>query len=210
MACKDHQTVNAKKHLLKILVRAVLIVGLVLMIALIVIGSTQRSFDVSLSNGGHVRITPAPTLRSLKSGATTKIFYQPISGHAGEVVLWDDFFDHPLIVLPATDTNVLLCLYDFDVDLRLLRIDPAKNFKPLPTGSPIGAIICSSPWQIEPGTIEDWQETQRYLKQVSKSRFRRQSVPAIGFGIFRIPLSRDALLNRLESTTITVGQNVTN
>src|SRR4249920_2655497 len=98
-------------------------------------GFTQRDINVNLGNGGFARITPSSTLGSLRAGATATIFYKPSSGQAGTIVLWEDFFEGPIMVLAADDTNVLLCLYNFDVDLRLLRINPAQNFSPFPQDS---------------------------------------------------------------------------
>lgn len=160
------------------------VLGLVAVIVLM--GFVSRSIKVPLNNGGAAQMKPASLWGSVCGAERCSINYQPKDGEAGTVLLWQDFFDRPIIVIPAPDDKVLLCLYDFDVDLRLLRIDPTKSPKPFPPKSNLDAIVCASPWCIETGTTNDWQEMLDYLKSLPSGAFKRQSVPAYDLGIIRL------------------------
>jgi hypothetical protein len=70
----------------------------------------------------------------------------------------------------------MFCLYDYDINIVLFRIDISKEFKPLPSDSSINRILFSSTWQIDYGTIADWQEVVDYLHQVPQDVFAGQSV----------------------------------
>jgi len=153
------------------------IVGLAL--AIVMLGFVPWSKTVALSNGGYARFTPASFFNDLRleGEASSTISYQPKHGRAGKIVLWADLFDGPIMVMPASDTNVLLCLYDFDISLRLFRIDTSKEFKPLSPDNSIKRILFSSTWEIDYGTSADWEEVLNYVKNVSPSVFAHQSVP---------------------------------
>lgn len=156
------------------------------------------STNVSLSNGRYVCITGASYLKIIFSDPTATISYKPEHGPSGKIVLWQSVFDGPVTIISAHDTNVLLCLYDFDVDFRLLRIDTNKVFKPLPPGSDLNRILLARPWEIEGGSPADWQELLNFLQNASPKAFSQQSVP-VGMRIYRTPAS---LLRRLEQQGI--------
>jgi hypothetical protein len=181
---------------LKVLV--LIAVGLLSIIALM--GIIHRSIDVPLSNGGSVRITPASLWRSCWSAASCKITYQPKGMEAGTIVLWQDFFDEPIIVMPAADGKKLMCLYEFDVDLRLFKIDPTKPFKPIPATSwgCLDRILYSSTWEVEEAEIGDWQEALEYLKNLQPSAFMHEVVPTHDIGIVRLGLDSKTRLNILQ------------
>jgi hypothetical protein len=94
--------------------------------------------------------------------------------------------------------KTLLCLYNFDVDLRLLRIDPAKSPKPFSSESRLDAIVCASPWYIEAGTTNDWQEMLDYLKKLPSGAFKSQSVPTFDLGIISLHGSPESIQQRIE------------
>jgi hypothetical protein len=188
-----------KKRLLLI---GVLVGGLLV----VAMGFRKRSIVVPLKSGGVARITPASTFGSLRTDASATIFCEPTGGQAGSVELWQDFFDRPIIVMASTNSNVLLCLYDFDVDLHLLRIDMAERFKPFPPGSVLTHIVCASAWSVESGATNDWQEVLGYLKSLPSGAFKRQSVPALSFGIWSLPARPELIVERMERHTRVVAE----
>ena len=105
-------------------------------------------------------------------------------GQSGTIVLWESAFDGPVMVIPATDTNLLLCLYDYDTCFRLLSIHTDKMFKPLPPASDIKSILFSSTWEIEDGTT-NWDEVLKHLRNLSTDDFARQTVPVGSATILR-------------------------
>ena len=186
-----------------------LLLGSGLVAAVALMGLVRRSIDVPFGNGGFVRITPASLWGSCRSGADCKIFYHPSDGESGTVALWQDFADRPIVVTLAANGKALLCLYNFDVDLRLLRIDSTQNPEPFPSKSRLDTIVCSSPWHVESGTTNDWQEMSDYLKSLLSEAFKRQAVPAYDLGVMRFGLgqeTRENLLRRMEEQIAVMHQ----
>lgn len=146
------------------------------LVVVIMVWVVPWSTGVPLSNGGHARITRAPFWRALFPEANTKILYKPKSGKAGSIILWQDLFDRPVFIFSGNDSNVLLCLYDFDVHYCLFRIDTSKLFKPVPTNSDLRHILFTSTWQIQDGETGDWKEVLNYLQKVPRRLFVRQSI----------------------------------
>ena len=144
--------------------------------------------NIQLGNGGHAHITKASFLRSLGNEAHSTISYQTKDGKIGKIILWQDIFDGPTLLFSASDTNVLLCLYDYDVDFRLFKISIGEAFKPLSLKSDLNQILFSCTWKIEDGTDADWMETLSYLHKVSFADFKQQSV-SVGFRHFESPNS---------------------
>ena len=178
--------------MLKVL-RTCALAGLGVLILASLTGFRHRKVDLCFSNGDRVSIKPAPFWRSVR-GSDCAIFYRPRAGEAGTVVLWQDLVHGVIAVVPASRTNVLLCLYDFDTDLRLIKIDATMRFVSLPAKTAtysgcIGAVVCSSPWNIEEAKIGDWQETIEYLKK---------SPPRHSFGLFGVGGQRKHVLQRVE------------
>jgi hypothetical protein len=180
-------------------IKSILWISIVSVVAFLLSGFLRQRIDVTFSDGSFARITPASTWNSFQEGSKSTITYTSKSGQAGTVVLWQDFFHFPITVLPARDPNVLLCLYDFDVDFRLIRINTAKKFKPFLPGSILNSIVCVSPWEVRAGTTNDWEVTMDYLKKIRPSEFKRVSVPSLSFGIMHVHRNRDTLVDRLET-----------
>lgn len=171
-------------------------IGLVVVIALI--GMIHRSVEVRLSNGGFVRITPASLWGSCLFKTGCKIVYQPKDGKVGTVVLLQDSDSQLAMIMPAPDGKSLLCLYDADVVLRLMRIDPAKTFKPFPEKSYLNWIVLASSWDVEQGTTNDWQEVSEYLRTVSPDIFHQEAGTKLDLGISRSHYEKDDLLPVVE------------
>jgi hypothetical protein len=146
----------------------------------------------TLSNGGHVRIKGASFIRSFFPEANATVSYRAQQGSAGNVVLWQSIFDGPVTVISSKNTNVLLCLYDYDTGFRLFRIDTRKLFKPFSSDTDLKHILFTSTWDIEEGSFDDWQEMLLYLQKVSPGTFAQQSI-RVGFR-YQTPASISNLL----------------
>lgn len=155
------------------------------LVVVITPGLVPWSKNIPLGSGGYARITKAPFVRSLFPEAYAKISYHPNRGQTGTIVLWRDVFDGPVMLMPATDTNVLLCLYDYDTCFRLFRIHTDRMFKPLPSDSDLKRILFTCTWEIEDGTT-NWDEVLSHLREVSPSDFARQTV-SVGFRGYHSP-----------------------
>ena len=171
-----------KKLVVKLLIATVLI-GAIALAAVILM--PPQTINVPLSGGGNVRIKPISLLRSLW-GAPSKILYEA-NGLRGEVDLWQDFADRPVLVEPVPGTNIFLCLYDCDTGLQLLRVDPNRKFTPgRGTNADMSsAVVCASPWEVADANIRDWRQFSEYLKSTPASVLRSQIVCPFPFGLSR-------------------------
>ena len=152
-----------------------MLVGLVVILGLM--DFFQRTVQVCLENGDLLRFEPPSLLASVR-GASCKIICQPKSGETSTIELWQDLYHGVITVVPTPDRNVILCLYEFDTDLRLLRIDRAQKLMPFPTtgSSCLSAVVCASPWDIQEARLSDWQETLSYLKKASPRSLNQQTL----------------------------------
>jgi hypothetical protein len=157
--------------------------------------------DADLSNGANARIVVRYAHGLIQDGATANIYFQPKDGPSNIVALWQDSYHHPIIAIPSSNASVLLCLYENDVDLRLVRIDSGKAFKPFAPKSTLNNIVLTSSCDVELGTIKDWEEALNYLKKLTPGEFKHQSVPTVRFGILRLHSVRDWIVNRIETRT---------
>ena len=82
--------------------------GLGVVVVIVLPALLPWSKKVSLG-GGYARVTKAPFVRSLFPEAYCRISYHPARGPAGSIVLWQSVFDAQVMLMPAADTNVLLC-----------------------------------------------------------------------------------------------------
>jgi hypothetical protein len=170
-------------------------ISLGLVIVLVLMGVARRSVGVGLSNGGSARIT--------FSKNSCKIVYQPRDGEAGTVAFYASSIlqldtGQPAFMAPATDSHCLLILYDADVHYRLVRVDPSKPFTRFPENSYLSYIVQSSPWKIEEGTSNDWEEVCSYLKTVPQKSFNREAITTLDLGLARFHYRRQELLSEVE------------
>jgi len=175
-----------------------LVIGFLMVLAII-----PSSTSVNYGARGSAFIKPATFVRSLRQQAYCTIRYEPKSGQPGTIVLWQDAFDGPTMLLPAKNTNILLCLYDFDIDYRLLRIDTSKSFTPLLTSNDLSRILFKCDWLIGDGTTSDWQEVLTYLHEVPHRVIVHKSVPIP----LRFNVTPESILKRLANQGIKLDTN---
>jgi len=158
----------------------------------------RRTNEFSSGSGGLVRVKPASLLRSFLPKARCSIEYQPKSGGSGTIVLSQSLDGQVAMVIPGTNGDYLLCLYYADVHYRLMKIDPHQQFAPFPKNSYLNYIILTTPWNIEEGTSNDWEEAHSYLKAVPQSTFDQQAGTTYDLGIVRFHFQREELLAEVE------------
>ncbi len=148
---------------------------------------------IPLGDGSDVRIRKAPFLRAIFSEAHSDIAYSPKGKNAGEIVLWQSLFDGSVTVIAARETNVLLCLYDYDVDFRLFKINTEKAFSPMALDDDLKSVLFTSSWEIQNGDFTDWQQMLDYLLKTPPALFAKQSV-SVGTRFNQTP---EAIVKRL-------------
>jgi len=153
-----------------------------------------RQCRVKFFSGGEVRVKSASFFGSC-FGSKCRVTYTGSSG-SGDILLFDGRPEGPLLVIPSSNSDVFYCLYDFDVGLRLLKIETNAKFHPFSAKSPLNHIVLASPWQISDGTDSDWLVAEKYLTSLSQSQFKQQSLS--GQGLFASGADKGELLSRME------------
>jgi hypothetical protein len=151
-----------------------------------------------LSNGDSIRVTSPPLLKAIL-GSTCRIDYSTSASERGNIVLWRDALNIPILIVPDGTNGGLFCLYHFDTDLRLLHIDPSRKSTEFPSEnwSCLRQVVCSGTAEIkEAATITEWQRVLGILERMSPSEFKRQRIPiydlhAISFGMDIHDVHRD-------------------
>lgn len=152
----------------------------------------HRVVHINLGNGGGTTVR-FPTMLASCRGSDARMTYKTASGLSGSVGLWVDLFHGPFAVASGRNSEVFFCLYNFDVDLRVLRINTAKAFKPFPPRTPattscLSGVVISSPWYIEEAKIDDWETVLEYL---------RKNPEAFTLGPLELAGSRKRILTRM-------------
>jgi hypothetical protein len=178
------------------------ITGVFILVLIVAVLPVSPVIDAHFKSGDVAKISPESSLKALRAGVTAKITYYRGGRPLATVTLWQDFFHQPLIIVPAADDRAILCLYDSDTSLDLVKIDPANPFTAFSPNSALSSIVCASPWSVSLGTTNDWDHFMSCLRKMPAKDLRQCSVPTLAFGPFRKYASRDALLDRLEMNTI--------
>jgi hypothetical protein len=118
---------------------------------------------------------------------------------SGEVVLAQALFNNPITLIPAKNTNVIYCLYDYDAGgLVLMKIDTSKKLEAIRPHSFIKSILYSSPWFVEDARLDDWQQVYEYLNNLPPYSFKHQAVPGYNFVVLQLAYSREGLLDEMK------------
>ena len=149
-----------KKTVLKSLVAIIVICAIAVVVFILL---PPQAINVPLSGGGYICIKPISLLRSFL-GSTSEIIYRA-NGINGDITIWQDITSRPVFVAPLPYTNSFLCLYNWDGDLRLMRINPNMGFDPASAiENDISTnVVCFSPWDVQDATIHDWCQIESCL-----------------------------------------------
>jgi hypothetical protein len=138
------------------------------------IASIQRYIYASLKNGDSVGIRLGSVRNSIPHGEC-EINLKTSSGRNGRVVLYEDWFNLPVIVLPATASNVFLCVYDYDTEFRLLKINLNQPPHLKLTNTFLKANVIDSTCQIDAVEANDpaWAEAHDRLQELPARDYKR-------------------------------------
>jgi hypothetical protein len=124
---------------------------------------------------------PLATLHS----STYRIHYKNSRGSEGSVYLHGNFDCNPLIVFAQTNGDIL-CLYDADVLLRLIRIVPNRPREHFTPKSALNWIITGSTCFVEQGSFREWNSVSNYFANPKASNLKAAWIPTLDYGIGRI------------------------
>jgi hypothetical protein len=136
----------------------------------------HRNVRVRYKNGDWVEMKPASLYESIAGGAC-EINIRTAS-REGRIVFHQDMHDSPVLVVPAGSINVFYCIFDYDVDTQLVRIDLNKPFQPAPRKGFVRSNVIVSTCGIERVEREDtaaWAVASGALEQMSAGDYRRQA-----------------------------------
>jgi len=159
-------------------IRNLIRVGLGMLAIAVLLAAIPRTIRVPMKDGGQVSfVQPSLIGKFFCSNCTIK--FSPREGKTNSVELAQDTFDGPMMVVASTNTNVFICIYDFDVDLLLIRIDLSRKFEPLPPKSPLQGSLLGATCKIE--RVRSYESNDLYfvadaLEKMPSKQFKDQSV----------------------------------
>lgn len=185
---------------MKKLVKGIALVGVGLTVVFLFFGTISLRHDLMLSDGSRVWLSTGSTWNTRHGEPYARVHYKANHKNDENAVLWQDLILGPITLIPGY-SNVFFCLYEYDIGLRLLKIDPSHEFVPFSTNSDLSTIVVKSPWKIEMGSIDDWNRSLNYLKSLSAKDYRAQFEPSIKLGNLGYVPNRKYLIERLETGT---------
>src|SRR5450756_40449 len=99
--------------------------------------------DTQLANGDLIQVRSPSALESFNV-ATCSIYIKTKSGTDARIKLSQSWYDLPFMVIPSTNPGVFYCLYDYDTDFQLLKIDTNRKFSQPPKNKVMSANILDS------------------------------------------------------------------
>ena len=157
--------------------RRLLVAGFGVMLFLLLSAVTHRTINIPLNGGGSVTMEN-PSVLEWFFTSTCAITFSPRPGIVDSVDFGQGWFDAPIMVLPSTNTNVFLCIYDHDVDWQLIRIDLSQRFQPIPLDNPLHGIVRHSTCKIDrvpKSDANDWSYVAATLDKMPGRQYREQS-----------------------------------
>ena len=136
----------------------------------------HRDVRVKFKNGDWVEMKPASVYESIAGGAC-EINIRTAS-REGRIVFHQDVYDSPVMVIPAGSDNVFYCVFDYDVDTQLVRIDLNKPFQPASRKSFVGSNVIVSTCgtvRVDRDDAAAWAVVSGALEQMSAGEYRRQA-----------------------------------
>lgn len=107
-------------------------------------------------------------------------------------------FDRPLLLLLSESKNKLYCLYDFDIEIELIVFDiDSKRTNEIPKN--LERIVKSSEWNVRRATRTEVYQIKSYITNIKAKELRERSNPTLDIGFFKYYLSRNRLINLIDS-----------
>jgi hypothetical protein len=166
----------------------------------------HRDIKIHFKNGDSLTVKPASLYESINaiSGSSPygrcKLNIQTSSGQTAQVDLYQDVYNLPIIVLPA-GSNSFFCIYCYDVDIQLLRIDLSQPFQPSKSKRFISANVLKSSCNIERIETTDaanWAAAQAALERISAREYKSEVI-GLNLLFFPVPMSQRTLIDIIKN-----------
>lgn len=143
-----------------------------------------RRFNIRLIGSWSVQIR-RPSLCESASGSICTMTFTA-GGRKRNVDLTENCFNYPVLILASADSNAVYCLYDFDIDWQLIKLNLDQSFTPLPQNSPISGIVqhCECGVQrITRADDKEWKWAADEVENMSYHEFRQQCIGLAPVGV---------------------------
>jgi hypothetical protein len=132
---------------------------------------------ISLPDGTSAHATSSSVIRKCFPEANAKINIHT-SGTNGSVVLWQGLFDGPILLIPGPDPQTIICVYDYDTEIILLKIKTAKKYDPTAIDEITKSVLFTSTWDIRLAPAGDRAYVISYLEHISFQTFSGFRLPS--------------------------------
>jgi len=169
-------------------------------------GCSVPTLSVDTRRNERVQLSQKVSMGGQSKPATVAAFFID-SVRAGEVVLLSNEYDKPLLILPGFSSG-FLCVYDFDVGLRVLVVESMENRagRTESNESELRTIVLSSTLPVRYATLAELDAVLRVLDGLNESDLRRYAVPTFALGPFKLYPRKKQVVERLwrlrESVTL--------
>ena len=168
-------------------------------LAAVIVGLFSYRTVVVPSSGLKFITVQQPPLWKRIRGSVSTLTWRPAGGHVEEVQFADTLIKAPILVLQSRRSESILCLYDVDSGLSLLRIPTDAVSQPSGRETNLQGIVTSTTRKLATGETSDWCELHAFIKMTPKEDFERHCLPAIDFGIYRVYPKAELLLPRVQA-----------
>jgi hypothetical protein len=168
---------------------------LVLLSGLVVRGVNAPRRVALRKNEGLLVALPAVLSGLRHSSARIAYFYAADRSETAEVLY--QAFERPLFFVPGIARGEFICVFEFDVGLRLVVFDVKRKFDKLEMTPEARVMVLASEMSARDATAEERKYVRETLAAMDDTRFRELSVPSLRLGPLWFYAKRANLLQRL-------------
>lgn len=142
------------------------------------LAASHKHIEVRFGESDSLEIRPASLIEATLRGKCS-VDIRTSSNRKAHIELYQDMSNSPVLVIPAKEAGIFVCIYDYDVDFQLLRINMNQPFDPKPGEGFVKSNVLSSTCKVERiGTNEDldWSTVKDALMQMPRSAYRQQAI----------------------------------
>jgi len=107
-------------------------------------------------------------------------------------------FEQPVLFVPGKGPGQLLCVFDFDIGLRVVAFSEKQDTEVASVGQEIHTLVKQSDMHVEMADREELQTVLSTLREATDRSLRAASVPTLDLVLFRTYARRDNLIAGLE------------
>jgi len=158
---------------------------------------------VHLANGDSVSVH-APALWSRLSASYGVLSFTHPPNRPKSAMVFYGPFEQPILFVPGKDPGQLLCVFDFDIGLRVVAFSEKNDTEVTDEGQELHTLVKHSEMHVKMAGREELQAVLRTLREANDQTVRAASVPTIDLVLFRTYARRGGLIAGLELLEKTV------